>query len=118
MKDKKPLFTVNKNDCRFDYFRCPGNGGQKVNKTNSGVRCTHKRSGAVGQSCDDRSQHKNKAIAFKRMSETKKFKEFIQKEVRRVTGEEEAIQRKVDQQIKDAVIEVKDELGRWVRTTN
>ena len=31
--DKKPWLTVTSNDCKWDYFRVGGNGGQKVNKT-------------------------------------------------------------------------------------
>ena len=54
---KKLLFSVTAADCRFDYYRGSGKGGQKRNKTSSAVRCTHIASGAVGASDDTRSQH-------------------------------------------------------------
>ena len=92
---KEVLFSVTAADCRWDYFRGSGKGGQKRNKTESGVRCTHIESGAVGQSDDTRSQHKNKRTAFKRMSETEAFKSWHRREVGKHLGEE--------QRIKDAV---------------
>ena len=49
------LFSVTAKDCRWDYFRGSGKGGQKSNMTSSRVRCTHKESGAVGQSDETRS---------------------------------------------------------------
>ncbi len=89
------LFSVTVKDCRWDYFRGSGKGGQKRNKTESAVRCTHAASGAVGQSDDTRSQHKNKRTAFLRMAETSKFKAWHKLEVARRTGD--------GQKIKDAV---------------
>lgn len=80
------LFSVTASDCRFDYFRGTGKGGQKRNKTSSGVRCTHKESGAFGVSDDTRSQHDNKKIAFQRMAESRAFKAWHRLEVARRTG--------------------------------
>jgi protein subunit release factor B len=76
-KNRELLFTVDgKRDCKFEYFRGSGPGGQKRNKTESKVRCTHIDSGAIGESDDTRSQHENKRIAFRRMAETKEFKSW------------------------------------------
>ena len=80
------LYSVTANDCRFDYFRGSGKGGQKRNKTNSAARCTHIASGAVGQSDDTRSQHQNKRIAFRRMANTATFKAWHSLETARRTG--------------------------------
>lgn len=112
MSKKELLFSVTKDDCKWDYYRCPGAGGQKLNKTSSGVRCTHKASGAVGQSCDERLQHVNKKIAFKRMVESKKFKEWHKIEVARRTGLLEDIERTVEREMKKIRVEIKED-GIW-----
>ena len=71
------LFSVTLKDCRVDTFRCPGKGGQNVNKRDTGVRVTHEPSGAVGQSCDERHQLRNKKTAFRRMAESPEFRAWV-----------------------------------------
>jgi len=111
-KNKKLLFTLTKSDFKWDYYRCPGKGGQKVNKTSSGVRCTHPPSKAVGQACDERSQHVNKRLAFERMAATKEFKQWHHLEVSRITGEQDRIEREVERQMKKIKVEIKKD-GKW-----
>jgi len=108
MNKRKLLFSVTKEDCQWDYYRCPGPGGQKVNKTSSGVRCTHKASGARGQSCDERMQHQNKKLAFERMAATKEFKTWHRMEIARKTGLLERVEREVQNQMKKIKVEIKD----------
>lgn len=53
--------------CRCDFFKATGKGGQKRNKTSSAVRLTHSASGLVVSDSSSRSQHENRTKAIRKL---------------------------------------------------
>lgn len=69
-------------ECRVETFRSGGPGGQHQNVTESGVRLVHLPSGVRVTARDERSQHRNRGLALRRLRE--KLEELTREEKPRV----------------------------------
>ena len=69
---------VQEKDIQVDTMRASGAGGQHVNKTSSAVRMTHLPTGIVVKCQNDRSQHRNRAMALQ-MLKARIYEQELQK---------------------------------------
>ena len=110
MNKKQLLFSVSKKDFIIQTFRAGGKGGQKQNKVESGVRIIHKDSNTAAESRNHRSQHQNKQEAFKRLTQSKKFKMWLKIESsKRLIGIKEwekQIDKKIEESMKEENLKI------------
>jgi len=110
------LFTLTKKDFEVQTFKSSGHGGQKINKTDSAVRIIHRASGAVGESRSDRSQHRNKQLAFRHLAASPKFRLWLNWVAYEITSGK-TIEERVEEVMKpeNLKIEMQDENGKWIK---
>jgi peptide chain release factor 1 len=98
-------------------IRSGGNGGQHQNKTESGVRCKHPESGAVGECRNFRHQHQNKVEAFKRMANSQVFQSWRRRKARETLDKENKLENLVAEAMKEENIKIEygpfDNLQKW-----
>jgi protein subunit release factor B len=114
---REKLVRLTAKDFRWDFFNGSGAGGQNRNKNKNCVRCFHDPSKSMGSCQDHKSREQNKKLAFERMAATKPFLDWLHLESMRAAGMLDEVKNKVDNElVKNCVVEVKDEKGRWVKS--
>jgi peptide chain release factor 2 len=88
------VIDVKEADVRVDTYRSSGAGGQKVNKTDSAVRLTHLPTGIVVAVQNERSQQKNRNVAWKILRA--KLYEFEERKRDAVREAQEAAKKDID----------------------
>lgn len=62
-------YEINEDLIKFETFRCGGNGGQNVNKVETGVRAIYEMLDLVAEATEERTQKMNKNIAVRKLKE-------------------------------------------------
>ncbi len=69
--DRNALLTASDDEllaeCKLDFYKSSGKGGQKRNKTASAVRLIHQPTQLAVTDCSERSQHRNRAEALRKL---------------------------------------------------
>jgi peptide chain release factor 2 len=87
--DDRIKIDIKESDVRTDVMRSGGAGGQHVNKTESAVRLTHIPTNIVVKCQSDRSQHRNRSMAWD-MLRAKLFEIEIKKREEKAAAEQAA----------------------------
>lgn len=103
---KKLIISLTSKDFSWEFMRGSGPGGQKKNKTNSACRCTHIPSKAVGYCQESRSQLQNKQEAFRKMSETKEFQNWLKVEIAKKSGTFISLEEQVDEMMQEKNLKI------------
>lgn len=115
MEEERQRITIlSKKDLEISYYIGSGKGGQKKQKTHSGVQIVHPESGAIGRCSDSRSQEQNKKHAFERLLETPKMKFWLTKKIYEIKQQETLEETVAKETAPDKIkYEIKVD-GKWV----
>ena len=112
---REKLFSLTRDDFEWDYFRAGGKGGQKQNKTSTGVRVKHAPSRTSAESREGTDQKTNRKLAFRKITSDPKFTTWLKITAAKFNGisTPEEIVEKLMKQEEDFKIEVKEN-GKWI----
>lgn len=110
--DREHVLRVTIHDCHVDTFKVSGSGGQRRDKVATGVRITHRPSGATGRATESRRQIDNKRVAFRRMGESQEFQAWARRLGSTLPSPETAVDQAMAED--NLLVEVRRG-GVWVR---
>ena len=97
------LFSVTKKDLEITWYSGKGAGGQHRNKHQNCCRIKHPDSGAIVTASEQRSRDQNLKVAFKRLTEDKKFKTWHRLETSKRMVDKKAIEKKIQKEVQDSM---------------
>ncbi len=104
---RKPLFSLLPGrDLIFKTTTGSGPGGQKRNKTECTVILNHPESGVTVKAGDEVSQHRNKRIALRRLTENRKFKTWVRLKAAMIAEGYRSVEEKVTALMKSDSLKV------------
>ena len=111
---KEILFSVTKKDFVVEPYKGSGKGGQHRNKTMSCCRIRHPDSGAVSQACEERDYHRNRKVAFKRLTASTKFEMWRKRKAYEISHGIKELEKEFEDTMnpKNIKVEIKIE-GKW-----
>lgn len=113
-----PVVSLTEKDFEFEFFRGSGKGGQKRNKTSSACRCRHRPSCVFAVSDETRSAHKNKILAWKKVVNDPKFRDWLKLEHYKRLGILNEIEKYVETELESNIKVEIQENGKWKKITN
>lgn len=81
LEEMQPIFDAP--DYKIAYFHCGGNGGQNVNKVETGVRLTHVPTGLIVTETEERTQQLNRQLAMEKIKALLTQDEKVRKQQQR-----------------------------------